>query len=83
MRIFLTFAAIVSIFSICSSAYAISKSDAEFVEPGSSRETVHNVLGEGSKDASGLKEPYELSDGGAFVAQYENNVLMRGYLIKN
>lgn len=81
MRIFLTIAAAVSIFSICSSAYAISKSDAEFVEIGDSREAVHNVLGESGRDVSGLKETYEFSEGGAFVAQYDNNTLVRGFLI--
>ena len=81
MRIFLTIAAAVSIFSICSSAYAISRSDAEFVETGDSREAVHNLLGEGGRDVSGLKETYKLTDGGAFVAQYDNNRIVRGFIV--
>lgn len=81
MKIFLTIAAVFSVFSICSSAYAISKSDAEFVETGSSREAVHGILGEGRSDTSGLKETYPLFGGGEFVAQYNNNVIIRGFIL--
>ncbi len=81
MRFLLTLAGVVSVYAICTSAYAISRADVEFVDAGDNREAVHARLGTGQTDMSGLKETYALSDGSKWVAQYYGGVLVRGYVV--
>lgn len=81
MKFLAVLAGVVSVFSICASAYAISISDAELVGTGRSKNEVHEILGECVRDVSGLKETYELG-GGRLIAQYDSNIFVRGYVIK-
>lgn len=52
-------------------------------EIGSDRAEVHRMMGEGSESSDGLKETYRLSDGTEAVLHFDDDILVRGFILND
>ncbi len=64
-------------------AFAANASDASSVTIGSSRTAVYDTLGAGESTSSGLKETYELDGGAEAVLHFDNDILVRGFILND
>lgn len=81
MKGLLIISAIASVFSVIAPANAVSRAEVAAINIGTAYEAVHSAIGTGKTDLSGLKEIYILNNGGKAIAQYEDGILSRGFLI--
>ncbi len=56
---------------------------ADMIEIGSERAEVYRTMGEGSESSGGLKETYRLSDGTEAVLHFDDDILVRGFILNN
>lgn len=56
---------------------------ANVTEIGSERAEVYRTMGEGSESSGGLKETYRLSDGTEAVLHFDDDILVRGFILND
>ncbi len=78
-KIFIVLAA----FFINLPVYASDISSMPEIEIGSSRYEVHEIMGSGEIKAEGLKEIYGLGGETKAVLHYDEDMLVRGYILNN